>query len=57
MKPMKPEDIKKLPIQQPDTVLLQHDIAIKQLETRLNSLENLVNRLMQNKPPYWEVIE
>lgn len=57
---MKPDfiDYMKKPIEmKPDTVLLQHDIAIKQLETRLNSLENLVNRLMQNKPPYWEVIE
>lgn len=50
---MNPEDLKKLEQINPDETLRQYDIAIKQLETRLNSLENLVNRLMQNKPPYW----
>ena len=36
--------------------VLQQDIAIKQLEARLNSLEYLVNRIMENKPPYWSEI-
>ena len=53
MKPMNPEDLKKLEQTNPDDTLHQHDIAIKQLETRLNSLENLVNRIQPNKPPYW----
>ena len=34
-------------------MIMEHDIKIQQLETRLNSLENLVNRIIQNKPPYW----
>lgn len=50
---MNPEDLKKLEQTNPDDTLHQHDIAIKQLETRLNSLENLVNRIQQKKPPYW----
>ena len=50
---MNPEDLKKLEQTNLDDTLHQHDIAIKQLETRLNSLENIVNRIQQNKPPYW----
>lgn len=33
-------------------LLYQHDIKIKELVTRLNSLENLVNE-MHNKYPVW----
>ena len=40
-----------------EKILMQHDIAIKQLETRLNSLENLVNDIHQAVPVYWEIIE
>lgn len=36
-----------------DELLMQHDIKIQELETRLNSLENLVNRIQQKQPPYW----
>ena len=38
-------------------LLMQHDIKIKELETRLNSLENIVNDIHQAVPVYWEVIE
>ena len=41
----------------PDDMLMKHDIAIKQLETRLNSLENLVNEIHNQVPVYWEVID
>ena len=40
-----------------DELLMQHDIKIKELDTRLNSLENLVNKIHQAVPVYWEVIE
>lgn len=56
MKPNFLDTMEKPVTLQPDTILLQHDIAIKQLEARLNSLENLVNRIMENKPPYWSEI-
>lgn len=53
---MKPEDIKKLPIQQPDETLRQHDIKLLELDTRLRSLENLVNQIHNQIPVYWEEI-
>lgn len=56
MKPMKPEDIKKLPIQQPDETLRQHDIKLLELDTRLRSLENLVNAMHNKFPVWWEEI-
>ena len=40
-----------------EELLYQQDIKIKELDTRLNSLENLVNDLHQAIPVYWEVIE
>lgn len=40
-----------------EELLYQQDIKIKELDTRLNSLENLVNDLHQAVPVYWEVIE
>lgn len=40
-----------------DELLMQHDIKIQELDTRLNSLENLVNTIHQAVPVYWEVIE
>ena len=40
-----------------EELLYQHDIKIKELDTRLNSLENLVNKIHQAVPVYWEVIE
>ena len=50
-KPQKPQEHKQ------DDMLMKHDIAIKQLETRLNSLENLVNEIHNQVPVYWEVID
>ena len=43
--------------QSTEELLYQHDIKIKELDTRLNSLENLVNKIHQAVPVYWEVIE
>ena len=40
-----------------EELLYQHDIKIQELDTRLNSLENLVNKIHQAVPVYWEVIE
>ena len=40
-----------------EELLYQHDIKIQELDTRLNSLENLVNQIHQAVPVYWEVIE
>ena len=40
-----------------EELLYKHDIKIQELDTRLNSLENLVNDLHQAVPVYWEVIE
>ena len=40
-----------------EELLYQHDIKIHELDTRLNSLETLVNTIHQAVPVYWEVIE
>ena len=40
-----------------EELLYQHDIKLQELDTRLNSLENLVNKIHQAVPVYWEVIE
>ena len=40
-----------------EELLYQQDIKIQELDTRLNSLENLVNTIHQAVPVYWEVIE
>ena len=40
-----------------EQIIYEQDIKIKQLETRLNSLENIVNDIHQAVPVYWEVIE
>lgn len=40
-----------------EELLYQHDIKLQELDTRLNSLENLVNQIHQAVPVYWEVIE
>ena len=37
-----------------EELLYQHDIKIKELDTRLNSLENLVNKIHQAVPVYWD---
>lgn len=43
--------------QSTEELIYKHDIKIQELETRLNSLENLVNDIHQAVPVYWEVIE
>lgn len=43
--------------QSTEELLYKHDIKIQELDTRLNSLENLVNTIHQAVPVYWEVIE
>ena len=40
-----------------EELIYKHDIKLQELDTRLNSLENLVNDLHQAVPVYWEVIE
>ena len=40
-----------------EELLYQHDIKLQELDTRLNSLENIVNTIHQAVPVYWEVIE
>lgn len=40
-----------------EELLYQHDVKLQELDTRLNSLENLVNTIHQAVPVYWEVIE
>ena len=37
-----------------EELLYQQDIKIKELDTRLNSLENLVNQIHQAVPVYWD---
>lgn len=43
--------------QSDEEFIYKHDIKLKELETRLNSLENIVNDIHQAVPVYWEVIE
>ena len=40
-----------------DELLIQHDIKIKELDTRLCSLENIMNKVQNKLGIYWEVIE
>ena len=40
-----------------EELIYKQDIKIQELDTRLNSLENLVNTIHQAVPVYWEVIE
>lgn len=40
-----------------EELIYKHDIKLQELDTRLNSLENLVNTIHQVVPVYWEVIE
>ena len=40
-----------------EELIYKHDIKLQELDTRLNSLENLVNQIHQAVPVYWEVIE
>ena len=37
-----------------EELLYKQDIKIKELDTRLNSLENLVNTIHQAVPVYWD---
>ena len=43
--------------QSAEELIYKHDIKLQELDTRLNSLENLVNDLHQAVPVYWEVVE
>lgn len=43
--------------QSTEELLYKHDVKLQELDTRLNSLENLVNKIHQAVPVYWEVIE
>ena len=40
-----------------EELLYKQDIKIQELDTRLNSLENLVNTIHRAVPVYWEVVE
>ena len=37
-----------------EELIYKHDIKIQELDTRLNSLENLVNTIHQAVPVYWD---
>lgn len=50
MKPDFLDNMKHIETQQPDETLHQHDVDIQDIETRLNSLENLVNQVQQKQP-------
>lgn len=43
--------------QSTEELIYKHDLKLKEIETRLNSLENIVNDIHQAVPVYWEVIE
>lgn len=43
--------------QSAEELIYKHDMKLQELETRLNSLENLVNDIHQAVPVYWEVID
>lgn len=40
-----------------EELLYQHDIKIHELDTRLCSLENIMNKVQNKLGIYWEVIE
>lgn len=40
-----------------EQMIYEHDIAIKQLETRLNSLENIINQIHNDYGVWWNEIE
>ena len=40
-----------------DELLMQHDIKIQELDTRLRSLEQLVNIIHNRYPVWWEDID
>lgn len=40
-----------------DELLKQHDIKIQELDTRLRSLEQLVNTIHNRYPVWWEEID
>lgn len=40
-----------------DELLMQHDIKIQELDTRLRSLEQLVNIIHNRYPVWWEEID
>ena len=39
--------------QSPEDLIYQHDIKIQELETRLNSLENIMNKVQNKLGIYW----
>ena len=43
--------------QSAEELLYQQDIKIQELDTRLNSLENIMNKVQNKLGIYWEVIE
>ena len=40
-----------------EELIYKHDIKLQELDTRLNSLENLMNKVQNKLGIYWEVIE
>ena len=47
------DDIKKPEVIKADDTLMQHDMKLIELEQRLNSLENLVNKIHNEYPVWW----
>lgn len=39
--------------QSPEDLIYQHDIKIQELDTRLNSLENIMNKVQNKLGIYW----
>ena len=40
-----------------EELIYKHDIKLQELDTRLNSLENIMNKVQNKLGIYWEVIE
>lgn len=43
-------------IQSSDEILYQHDIKILELNQRVCSLENIINKIQQKYPAFWNTI-
>lgn len=51
---MKPEDIKQLEPLKADETLHQYDIKLKELSIRVDQLENVLFKIQQKYPAFWD---
>lgn len=51
---MNPEDLKKLEQTNPDDTLHQYDIKLKELSIRVDQLENVLFKIQQKYPAFWD---